>query len=105
MLVWLSQFLVDHFHWLRVFQYLTFRSIISVLTSLFIVFFFCPAFIRGLTRLQIGQSVRTDGPQQHLQKTGTPTMGGVLIILTIAITILLWGILAIALYGLRYLFY
>src|SRR3990167_2305691 len=91
MLLWLTNLLSNHFHVFRVFQYLTFRSIVSALTSLIIVLVFSPAFIRRLIALQIGQMVRSDGPQSHLKKTGTPTMGGTLIIIAIAISILLWG--------------
>lgn len=91
MLLWLTQFLSGHWHVFRVFQYLTFRSIVSALTALIIVLFFCPALIRKLVSMQIGQSVRTDGPQTHLKKSGTPTMGGVLMIIAITISVLLWG--------------
>lgn len=91
MLLWLIQYLMPYFHFLRVFQYLTFRSIIGVLTSLLIVLIFNPLFIRWLTRYQIGQMIRTDGPEKHLQKSGTPTMGGILILFSTAISVILWG--------------
>ncbi len=91
MLLWLTHLLSNYLHVLRVFQYLTFRSIVSALTSLIIVLVFSPPFIKRLVSLQIGQMVRSDGPQTHLKKTGTPTMGGTLIIMAIAISILLWG--------------
>lgn len=91
MLLWLTHFLVNYFHFFRVFQYLTFRSIVAALTALLICLIFCPRFIRRLQARQIGQSVRDDGPQSHFSKSGTPTMGGVLILASVAISILLWG--------------
>lgn len=94
MLLWLSHYLMHQFHFLRVVQYLTFRAIFSALTALLIVLFFCPKFIRKIVALQYGQIVRTDGPQAHLKKTGTPTMGGSLILISLGISVLLWGNLA-----------
>jgi len=94
MLLWLTELLSNHFHFLRVFQYLTFRSIISALTALIIVLLVSPRLINRLVSMQIGQMVRDDGPQSHLKKSGTPTMGGALIIIAVAISILLWGNLA-----------
>ncbi|OGT43542.1 MAG: phospho-N-acetylmuramoyl-pentapeptide-transferase [Gammaproteobacteria bacterium RIFCSPHIGHO2_12_FULL_40_19] len=91
MLLWLSHYLENYFHFFRVFQYLTFRTIVSALTSLLIVLIFCPRMIRFLIALQIGQVVRTDGPQQHLKKSGTPTMGGSLMLVALCISVLLWG--------------
>jgi len=91
MLLWLTHLLQSYLHGFRVFQYLSFRSIVSALTALSIVLFVSPQFIRRLTFHQVGQLVRDDGPQSHLQKSGTPTMGGVLIIVAIAISVLLWG--------------
>ena len=91
MLLWLINFLSHHLHSFRVFNYLTFRSIISALTALVITLAFYPYLIKKLKKLQIGQMVRNDGPQAHLKKSGTPTMGGILIILVIAISTLLWG--------------
>ncbi|OGO94437.1 MAG: phospho-N-acetylmuramoyl-pentapeptide-transferase [Coxiella sp. RIFCSPHIGHO2_12_FULL_42_15] len=91
MLLWLSLFCEKYFHFFRVFQYLTFRSIVSALTALFFVLLLSPHFIRRLVQMQIGQVVRNDGPQTHLKKTGTPTMGGVLIILAVSVSVLLWG--------------
>ncbi len=91
MLYWITQLLQSQHHALRVFQYLTFRSILAALTALMVGFFFGPLTIRWLRRLQIGQMVRDDGPQSHLLKAGTPTMGGVLIILAITVSCLLWG--------------
>jgi len=91
MLLWLSQLLEPYFHFLRVFQYLTFRSIISALTALLLVLFLSPHLIERLLALQIGQMVRNDGPQTHLKKSGTPTMGGALIILAVVVSVLLWA--------------
>lgn len=91
MLLWLAQVLQHHFHSLRVFQYLTFRSILASLTALLIALWVGPWMIRRLQQLQIGQVVRDDGPQTHLSKTGTPTMGGALTLIAIAISTLLWA--------------
>jgi phospho-N-acetylmuramoyl-pentapeptide-transferase len=75
----------------NVFSYLTFRGAYAALTTLLICFLFGGRIIEALTRLKIGQSVRSDGPQSHLIKTGTPTMGGVFIISSVIISMLLWG--------------
>ena len=91
MLFWLAHYLMHYYPAFRVFQYVTFRSIFGSLTALCLVLFLMPAFIRYLTVLKVGQSVRTDGPQSHLKKSGTPTMGGGLILIAIAISVLLWG--------------
>ena len=84
---WLSEF-VSGF---QVFQYLTVRGIFAVLTSLAFSLVLGPMFIRGLVDKQIGQAVRSDGPESHLSKSGTPTMGGALILLSIAVSTLLWA--------------
>lgn len=91
MLFWLAHILSSHLHFLRVFQYLTFRIIVSALTSLLIVLIFCPTTIRYLVSLQIGQVVRTNGPALHLKKSGTPTMGGSLVLIALSISVLLWS--------------
>lgn len=91
MLYYLSLWLEKYFHAFHAFQYITLRSILAVLTALFIAFALGPWMIRRLTQYQIGQVVRDDGPQSHLSKSGTPTMGGVLILVAIAATTLLWG--------------
>ena len=91
MLYWLTQQLQSHYHALRVFQYLTFRSILATLTALIVALFLGPMVIRKLKRLQLGQVVRDDGHQSHLSKAGTPTMGGLLILLAIFCSCLLWG--------------
>lgn len=91
MLYWITQLLQGQFHAFRVFQYLTLRSILAALTA-FLVGLLCGPFtIKWLRGLQIGQMVRDDGPKSHLSKTGTPTMGGVLILLSMAVSCLLWG--------------
>lgn len=90
MLYWLTQIYQGQYHALRVFQYLTFRSILASLTALMVGLLCGPLMIRWLSRLQIGQTIRDDGPQSHLSKAGTPTMGGVLIILAVSVSCLLW---------------
>ena len=91
MLLALAEFLSQYWRPFAVFQYLTLRAILGVLTALAIALLVGPAMIRRLTRLRIGQHVRTDGPQSHLAKSGTPTMGGALILVAIAAGTLLWG--------------
>ncbi len=91
MLLWLTEFLTEYHSGFRVFQYLTLRAILGVLTALAFSLLFGPAMIRWLTRYQIGQTVRDDGPQTHLKKAGTPTMGGALILISIAIATLMWA--------------
>jgi phospho-N-acetylmuramoyl-pentapeptide-transferase len=91
MLLTLAQWLQSDFGFFRVFNYITFRAVMATLTSLFIGLAFGPWVIRQLTTLKVGQAVRTDGPKTHLIKTGTPTMGGVLILIAIAISTLLWS--------------
>jgi phospho-N-acetylmuramoyl-pentapeptide-transferase len=91
MLVWLAEYLTQYATFFNVFSYLTMRAILAVLTALLISLIMGPALIRYLQRLQIGQAVRDDGPQSHLSKAGTPTMGGLLIIASISISTLLWA--------------
>ena len=91
MLYWITQVWQSDYHVLRVFQYLTFRSILAALTALIVGLCFGPLLIKWLLKLQIGQTVRDDGPKSHLSKRGTPTMGGVLILLAITVSCLLWG--------------
>ena len=83
--------LVKFFTPFNVFLYLTFRGAYAALTTLLICFVFGTRIIEALRGLKIGQSVREDGPETHLAKTGTPTMGGVFIILSVLISMLLWG--------------
>ncbi len=87
---WL-QTLSPEFGFFRVFQYLTFRALMGALTALLIGLFAGPAVIRHLTALKIGQPIRGYGMASHLSKSGTPTMGGVLILLAIAMATLLWA--------------
>jgi phospho-N-acetylmuramoyl-pentapeptide-transferase len=81
----------DHLSALNVFRYVTFRSIGSALTAFLILFVFEPAFIRWLKSRQIGQVVRDDGPESHFSKRGVPTMGGLLMLVAIAASTLLWA--------------
>jgi len=83
--------LFNYFTPFRILGYLTFRSAFAALTTLLICFIFGGRIIEFLRRLKIGQSVREDGPQTHLIKTGTPTMGGIFIILSVVIAMLFWG--------------
>ncbi len=91
MLLALAQWLQNDYGFLRVFNYLTFRAVMASLTALVIGLGFGPAVIRRLTAMKVGQAVRTDGPQTHLVKAGTPTMGGVLVLIGIAVSTLLWA--------------
>ncbi len=75
----------------NVFRYITFRTIYASLTALLICFIFGPWFIRRLRRMQIGQYIRDDGPESHYKKAGTPTMGGTLILFSVAVSTLLWA--------------
>jgi phospho-N-acetylmuramoyl-pentapeptide-transferase len=87
----LAQLLQVDYGFFRVFNYITFRAVMATLTALLIGLAFGPWVIRRLTILKVGQAVRADGPKTHLVKTGTPTMGGVLILIGIAISTLLWS--------------
>ena len=91
MLLWLTEYLVQIDSGFNVLRYLTLRTILGVLTALFVSFIFGPYLIRRLTTKQIGQSIRDDGPKSHLDKTGTPTMGGLLILVSIAFSTLCWA--------------
>jgi phospho-N-acetylmuramoyl-pentapeptide-transferase len=91
MLLYLSQLIAPHVSGFRVFTYLTLRAILAALTALVISFVVGPWMIRKFTQKQIGQQIRTDGPQSHLQKKGTPTMGGALILVAITAGTLLWA--------------
>ena len=91
MLLALAQWLQNDYGFLRVFNYLTFRAVMASLTALVIGLGFGPWVIRRLTELKVGQAVRTNGPQTHLVKAGTPTMGGVLVLMGIAVSTLLWA--------------
>ena len=91
MLTYLAQYLAEFYSGFNVFQYITLRAILGVLTALFIALLVGPAMIRRLSHLQIGQTVREDGPESHFSKAGTPTMGGLLIIVSICVSTLLWS--------------
>lgn len=93
MLLILSQWLSQEFglRAFNVFNYITLRTVLAAMTALFISFMAGPRVIRWLAAKKIGQAVRTDGPQTHLVKSGTPTMGGILILIAIGLTTLLWG--------------
>jgi phospho-N-acetylmuramoyl-pentapeptide-transferase len=91
MLLELAQWLAKDMRVFNVFNYITLRAVLACLTALVISFVVGPAMIRKLTAYKIGQSVRDDGPQTHLIKAGTPTMGGALILVSIMVTTLLWA--------------
>ncbi len=91
MLLALSQWLAQDIRVFNVFSYITLRTVMATLTALVISFIIGPLMIRKLTAYKIGQSVRDDGPQTHLVKMGTPTMGGALILMSIVLTTLLWS--------------
>jgi len=91
MLLWLAEYLEQYHRAFGVVQYLSLRGILGALTALVISFAVGPSMIAWLTKLKIGQAVRSDGPQTHLAKAGTPTMGGALILVAISISTLLWS--------------
>ena len=91
MLIWLADYLAQYDPAFKVFHYITLRAILGVLTALIISFVVGPMMIRRLSQYKIGQTVRDDGPQSHLSKAGTPTMGGALILVAVAISVLLWA--------------
>ncbi len=91
MLLLLAQWLGQDIRAFNVFNYITLRTVLAAMTALFISLLAGPGVIRWLAAKKIGQAVRSDGPQTHLVKAGTPTMGGVMILIAIALTTLLWG--------------
>jgi phospho-N-acetylmuramoyl-pentapeptide-transferase len=91
MLHYFAQQLATVYTGFNVFSYLTLRAILAAITALLISFVVGPKMIRMFTEMQIGQQIRTDGPQTHLIKKGTPTMGGMLILVAIAVSTLLWA--------------
>jgi len=91
MLLWLFDVLASQFSFFNVFQYLTLRSILSVLTAFLVSIMVGPTMIRKLKIHQIGQTVRQDGPPTHFDKVGTPTMGGLLILTSVIMSTLLWA--------------
>ncbi|HEX4870484.1 MAG TPA: phospho-N-acetylmuramoyl-pentapeptide-transferase [Moraxellaceae bacterium] len=94
MLLWLADFLAQYHKGFGVFHYLTLRAILSVATALALSLWWGPWMIEKLRVMKFGQAIRTDGPQSHLAKSGTPTMGGALILVAIAVSTLLWANLA-----------
>jgi phospho-N-acetylmuramoyl-pentapeptide-transferase len=91
MLLELFQWLAQDIRAFNVFNYITLRAVLATITALSVSFAFGPAVIRWLTAKKIGQAVRDDGPQTHLIKAGTPTMGGALILLSLGVATLLWA--------------
>jgi phospho-N-acetylmuramoyl-pentapeptide-transferase len=91
MLLWLAQYFQQDLGSLRIFNFITFRAVFATITATVIGLGFGPFVINWLTRMKVGQAVRTYGPESHLAKHGTPTMGGVLIIISIGISTLLWA--------------
>jgi phospho-N-acetylmuramoyl-pentapeptide-transferase len=91
MLLYVADYLSAFHSGFNVFQYLTLRAILGILTALAISLLVGPVMIRKLNLYKIGQTVRADGPKSHFDKTGTPTMGGTLILISIALSTLLWA--------------
>jgi phospho-N-acetylmuramoyl-pentapeptide-transferase len=91
MLLWLAQYFQQDIGVLRLFNFITFRAVFATLTAITIGLLAGPSVIRMLARLKVGQAVRTDGPQTHLIKSGTPTMGGVLLLIAMGVSTLLWA--------------
>jgi phospho-N-acetylmuramoyl-pentapeptide-transferase len=91
MLIYLAEYLAKFYHGFRVFDYITFRCILATLTALIVSLFLGPFVIRQLTHYQIGQPIRKEGPKSHYGKAGTPTMGGILILIAVTFSVLLWG--------------
>lgn len=91
MLVYLAEYLTRFHTGFNVFSYVTFRAILGLLTALIFSLWWGPKLIERLQLMQIGQVVRNDGPESHFSKRGTPTMGGLLILAAIFISVLLWG--------------
>ncbi len=91
MLLELARYLAQDINGFNVFNYITLRAVMATLTALIISFVVGPGMIRKLTQYKVGQAVRDDGPQTHLIKAGTPTMGGALIIVAIGLSTLLWS--------------
>lgn len=90
MLVWLTEWLAESFSVFNVFSYITFRTLVATATALFISLMIGPVMIRWLQRREVGDVVRSDGPEQHAIKAGTPTMGGALILVSVFVAVLCW---------------
>ena len=91
MLIWLAEFLTHYYRAFSVFEYITLRAILAALSALIIALLVGPKMIRWLAQYKVGQIVRDDGPKSHFSKAGTPTMGGSMILVAIAISTLLWS--------------
>ena len=91
MLVWIAEQLADHIRYFSVFQYLTLRAILSAFTAFVIALLLGPYLIQRFSERRLGQSIREEVPRTHFSKMGTPTMGGVLILMAIVVSTLLWG--------------
>jgi phospho-N-acetylmuramoyl-pentapeptide-transferase len=91
MLLWLSGWLANYFHFFHVFQYLTLRAILGTITALLTALLLGPTIIRQLSSHRVGQVIRDDGPSSHFSKAGTPTMGGTLVIIAVILSTLLWS--------------
>lgn len=91
MLLWLSNWLSDYFHYFHVVQYLTLRAILGTLTAFVMCLLLGPSFIERLGSHKMGQVIRNDGPESHLSKAGTPTMGGMLILIAVIVSTLFWS--------------
>jgi phospho-N-acetylmuramoyl-pentapeptide-transferase len=91
MFLTLAEYLQQFDSGFAVFQYITLRAILGAITALVLSLLIGPTMIRKLSSYKIGQHIRDDGPQSHLSKAGTPTMGGAMILVAIAITTLLWS--------------
>jgi len=91
MLIWLIDFLSRYYRAFGVFEYITLRAILAAMTALVITLLVGPSMIRWLSKFKVGQVVRDDGPKSHFSKAGTPTMGGAMILLAIALSTVLWS--------------
>ncbi len=91
MLLYLANWLSQYDSFFQVFHYLTLRAILGILTALMIALFVGPTMIRRLTVHKVGQTIRELGPESHFSKAGTPTMGGALILVAVAFSVLMWG--------------
>ncbi len=94
MLVWLAEYLQKYFSSFNVVSYISVRASMALLTALIISLWIGPTVIRRLQLLKFGQEVRNDGPESHFSKRGTPTMGGIMILFAITVSVLLWANLA-----------
>src|SRR5436309_15370897 len=88
--LWLQSVDPEHFGFLRVFQYITFRAVMAAMTSMLIGLAFGPWVINRLAEMKIGQPIREYGVKEHIAKSGTPTVGGVLILIGIGVSTLVW---------------